>query len=101
MTRRRWQVASCSALATILFAACTTTATKAPMPLDLKITNGRIVDGTGSPWYRGDLGVRGDTIVAIGDLAAENARTTIDARDRIVSPGFIDLLGQSEYSALN
>jgi len=66
--------------------------------LDLKITNGRIIDGTGAPWFRGDVGVRGDTIVAIGDLANEPAKTTVDAQGRIVSPGFIDLLGQDEYS---
>jgi dihydroorotase/N-acyl-D-amino-acid deacylase len=70
------------------------------MPLDLKITNGRIVDGTGSPWYRADIGVRGDTIVAIGDLDREPARMTIDAHERVVAPGFIDLLGQSQYTAL-
>ena len=68
--------------------------------LDLKITNGRIVDGTGAPWYRGDVGVRGDTIVAIGDLSTSSAATTIDARDQIVSPGFIDLLGQSQSAVL-
>ena len=71
------------------------------MPLDLKITNARIIDGTGSPWYRGDIGIRGDSIVAIGELDTEAARTTIDAHDRIVSPGFIDLLGQSQYTALS
>jgi len=64
--------------------------------LDLKITNGRILDGTGAPWFRADVGVRGDTIVAIGDLATEPAKNTIDAQGRIVSPGFIDLLGQDE-----
>src|SRR5438309_10731588 len=67
--------------------------------LNLKITNARIVDGTGAPWYRGDVGVRGDTIVSIGDLSNVAAANTIDAHDNIVSPGFIDLLGQSQYSA--
>jgi dihydroorotase/N-acyl-D-amino-acid deacylase len=66
--------------------------------LDLKITNGRIVDGTGAPWYRGDVGVRGDTIVALGDLHEQPAVTTIDAHDLVVAPGFIDLLGQSQYA---
>src|SRR5438552_5978209 len=66
--------------------------------LDLKITNGRIIDGTGAPWYRGDVGVRGDTIVSIGDLSHVNAAATIDAHDNVVSPGFIDLLGQSQGS---
>ncbi|HJW94298.1 MAG TPA: D-aminoacylase [Thermoanaerobaculia bacterium] len=64
--------------------------------LDLKITNGRILDGTGAPWFRADIGVRGDTIVSIGDLANEPSKTTIDAQNHIVSPGFIDLLGQDE-----
>jgi dihydroorotase/N-acyl-D-amino-acid deacylase len=78
----------------LLSAACAT----APKPamLDLKIINGRIIDGTGAPWYRGDVGVRGDTIVSIGDLSNVSAKTTIDAHDNIVSPGFIDLLGQSQ-----
>ena len=68
--------------------------------LDLKITNGRIIDGTGAPWFRGDVGVRGKTIVAIGNLAADRAATTIDAHDQIISPGFIDLLGQSQSAVL-
>src|SRR4051794_24457015 len=80
----------------LLAAACAT----APKPtmLDLKIINGRIIDGTGAPWYRGDVGVRGDTIVSIGDLSNVSAANTIDARDNVVSPGFIDLLGQSQYA---
>ena len=87
-------------VAAALLTACATTAPKAPM-LDLKITNGRILDGTGAPWFRGDVGVRGDAIVAIGDLAGAQAKVTIDARDQIVSPGFIDLLGQSQANAID
>ena len=68
--------------------------------LDLKITNGRIIDGTGAPWFRGDIGVRGNMIVAIGNLAADRATTTIDAHDQVISPGFIDLLGQSQNAVL-
>jgi N-acyl-D-amino-acid deacylase len=68
--------------------------------LDLLIRNGRIVDGTGAPWFRGDVGISGDTIVAIGDLSGASARETIDAGDQIVSPGFIDLLGWSHYAVL-
>ncbi len=71
-----------------------------PTMLDLKITNARILDGTGAPWFYGDIGVRGDTITAIGNLANEPAKTTIDAQQRIVSPGFIDLLGWSQTSVL-
>ena len=68
--------------------------------LDLKITNARIVDGTGSPWYRGDVGVRGDRIVSIGDLSQAEATTTIDAGNRVVAPGFIDLLGWSQGTVI-
>src|SRR6058998_1091469 len=82
----------------LLLASCATTSTRPT--LDLKITDGRIVDGTGAPWYRGDIGIRGDTIVAIGDLSATSAATTLDAQDQIVSPGFIDLLGQSQSAVL-
>src|SRR5882672_9328610 len=85
-----------SAFCLFLTAGCATQ--PKPVALDLKITNGRIIDGTGAPWFRGDVGVRGDTIVAIGDLVSEPGKTTIDAHGRIVSPGFIDLLGQDENS---
>src|SRR5256714_12662584 len=80
---------------------CLACATTAPKPvLDLKITNARIVDGTGAPWFRGDVGVRGDTIVAVGDLSNVSASSTIDAHDQSLSPGFIDLLGQSQTAVL-
>jgi len=69
-----------------------------PPPLDLKLTHARIVDGTGAPWFRGDVGVRGDTIVAVGDLSSSAATTTLDVRDKVLAPGFIDLLGQSQNS---
>jgi dihydroorotase/N-acyl-D-amino-acid deacylase len=87
--------------AIILGTSCTTMNTPQKAQLDLKITNGRILDGTGAPWYRGDIGVRGDTIVAIGNLSEQTATMTIDARDQIVAPGFIDLLGQSQRSVLS
>ncbi len=67
---------------------------------DLKIVNGRIMDGTGAPWFEGDLGIRGDTIVAMGELDDAPAKKTIDARGQVVAPGFIDLLGQSEDAVL-
>ena len=65
---------------------------------DLVIRNGRIIDGTGSPWYAGDLGIRGGRIAAIGRLDGAAARQTVDAAGMVVAPGFIDMLGQSELT---
>lgn len=62
-----------------------------PASYDLIIRNGRIVDGTGNPWYRGDLGVRGDTIAAIRPRLDATAARVIDAAGQVVAPGFIDL----------
>ena len=70
-------------------------------PFDVVIRNARIVDGTGNPWYRGDVGVRGDRIVAIGRLSATGARRVIDAGDRVVTPGFIDMMGTSSRPHLS
>ncbi len=67
---------------------------------DVVIANGRIVDGTGAPWFRGDVGIVGDRIAAIGSLGDATAATRIDAANLIVAPGFIDLLGQSEFNVL-
>jgi N-acyl-D-amino-acid deacylase len=67
---------------------------------DVIIANGRIVDGTGAPWFRGDVGIVGDRIAAIGALGDASAATRIDAGNLIVAPGFIDLLGQSEFNVL-
>ncbi len=60
-------------------------------PYDLIIRNGRIIDGTGSPWYRGDVAVRGDTIAQVAYSISEPATRVIDAGGQIVSPGFIDM----------
>ena len=67
---------------------------------DLVITNGHIIDGTGSPWYSGDLGIRDGKIAAIGNLALASRKRTIDAAGKVVAPGFIDMLGQSELTIL-
>jgi len=69
-------------------------------PYDIVIRNGRIIDGTGSPWYAGDVGIRAGKIAAVGHLEGEPARRSIDARGMVVAPGFIDMLGQSETSIL-
>jgi dihydroorotase/N-acyl-D-amino-acid deacylase len=67
---------------------------------DVIIRNGHIIDGTGSPWYSGDIGIRDGRIAAIGTLANATAKQTIDAHGRVVAPGFIDMLGQSELRML-
>ena len=67
---------------------------------DLIITNGHIIDGTGSPWYSGDIGIRDGRIVAIGNLSQAQGKRTIDAHGMVVAPGFIDMLGQSEDTIL-
>src|SRR5271168_3252231 len=67
---------------------------------DLVITNGHIIDGTGSPWYSGDVGIRDGKVAAIGNLSAAPRTRTIDAQGKVVAPGFIDMLGQSEMTIL-
>src|SRR5206468_9471359 len=69
-------------------------------PFDIVITNGHIVDGTGSPWYSGDVGIRAGRITAIGNLHDAARKQTIDAHGQVVAPGFIDMLGQSEMTML-
>jgi dihydroorotase/N-acyl-D-amino-acid deacylase len=69
-------------------------------PFDLVITSGHIIDGTGSPWYSGDVGIRDGKIAAIGNLADASRKRTIDVGGKIVAPGFIDMLGQSELTIL-
>ena len=67
---------------------------------DLIIANGHIIDGTGSPWYSGDIGIKSGRIAAIGNLSKAQRKRTLDAHGMIVAPGFIDMLGQSELTVL-
>ena len=68
-----------------------TLSAQSPQHFDILIRNGRVLDGTGNPWYRADIGIRGDRIAAMGSLANATAKIAIDAADRYVSPGFIDV----------
>jgi N-acyl-D-amino-acid deacylase len=67
---------------------------------DIRILHGDVIDGTGHARVRADVGIRGDSITAIGDLSRSSSKMTIDARGQVVTPGFIDLLGHSEGSVL-
>jgi N-acyl-D-aspartate/D-glutamate deacylase len=96
-------VSVAAALQVVLAAALTASCIRKPLEFDLVITNGRVVDGSGSPGYSADLAIRGDTIVRIGQLTKRerrSARKIINAQGLVVSPGFIDILAHSEYTLL-
>jgi N-acyl-D-aspartate/D-glutamate deacylase len=68
---------------------------------DVLLRNGRLVDGSGNPWTYADVGIIGDRVAFIGRAGAGlTAKRTIDATGLIVAPGFIDMLGQSEFNLL-
>ena len=83
----------------ILFFACSPPPT-ADRPFDVLITNGRIVDGSGNPWYRADVGVRNGLIAEIGNLSGRAALRIVDAGGRVVAPGFIDMMGGRTFPML-
>ncbi|SFR50515.1 N-acyl-D-aspartate/D-glutamate deacylase [Robiginitalea myxolifaciens] len=86
---------SCTALLILLLAGCSQ-----PESFDTIIRGGTILDGSGSAGYSADLGIRGDTIAAIGDLSAAKASTNIDATGLHVAPGFINMLSWANVSLL-
>jgi N-acyl-D-amino-acid deacylase len=110
LSRRRVAIVAAGLLAGALAGACgrgeQAPALSAASPaaagrtFDVVIANGRVVDGTGAPWFRADVGIRGDRIAAMGDLSSARALARIDAAGQVVAPGFIDLLGQSEFNVL-
>jgi dihydroorotase/N-acyl-D-amino-acid deacylase len=91
-------VATASLAAALLAAGIASAA--APEGYDLVFAGGRIADGSGRPLVTGDVGVIGDRIAAIGDLSRARAKRRIDARRLVIAPGFIDMLGWSEYNLL-
>jgi len=76
------------------------TAHAASAAFDIVIANGHIIDGSGSPWVAGDVGIRAGHIAAIGNLSSSPRKQTIDAHGQVVAPGFIDMLGQSELTMM-
>jgi len=94
-----WLTAILPLLSFLTGVACSTAPRSAQPSFDLVIENGHIIDGTGSPWYGADIGIREGKIAAIGHLAGQATRS-IDAHGMVVAPGFIDMLGQSELTIL-
>src|SRR5688572_12082374 len=95
---QRWRRATAYVLSSVLVSvACGRQAARPQPDCDVLLAGGRIVDGSGAPAFLGDVCVRGDRIADMGTMGQRTAARTIDATGLVVSPGFIDLLGQSEY----
>ena len=95
---QRWKSVLLTAVLLLSFAPLE--AREPARPFDIVITNGHIIDGTSSPWYSGDIGIREGKIASIGNLSESPRNRTIDAHGMVVAPGFIDMLGQSEGTIL-
>ena len=67
---------------------------------DLFVKNGQVVDGSGNPWFKADVGVKEGKIVAVGDLSGAEAARTLDAASLVVCPGFIDIHNHSDIGVL-
>ncbi|MBX7186497.1 MAG: D-aminoacylase [Vicinamibacteria bacterium] len=100
MHPRFWLSLALSAALTAIGSPQTTPAVREAGPCDLLFAGGRVVDGTGAPWFRADVCVRGERIAAVGRLDGAAAKRRIDASRLVVAPGFIDMMGQSEYRLL-
>lgn len=95
-----WRGGARACVLLIVFALTALLIAQAQPTYDFIISGARIVDGTGAAWFYGDLAIQGDRIVAIGNLRNATAKQRIDATGLVVSPGFIDVQGQSEFNIL-
>ena len=95
-----WTVAALIGLSLAFRCSLSLAAVRALPTYDLIIEHGRVVDGTGAPWFAADVGIRAGRIAAIGQLDKATANRRINAAGRVVAPGFIDMLGQSELTLL-
>ena len=95
-----WTVAALIGLSLAFGCSLSLAAVRALPTYDLIIEHGRVVDGTGAPWFAADIGIRAGRIAAIGQLDKATANRRINAAGRVVAPGFIDMLGQSELTLL-
>ena len=97
MTTQRSKIFATTALALLLLAAADAGAQSPPVAqADILITNGHVVDGTGGAWFQADVAITGDKIVYVG-RAPVKAKRVIDAKGKVVSPGFIDMHSHSEF----
>ena len=94
------RVAALIGLSLALSGSLSLAADRALPTYDLIIEHGRVVDGTGAPWFAADVGIRAGRVAAIGRLDKATAKRRINAAGRVVAPGFIDMLGQSELTLL-
>src|SRR6185436_3716078 len=89
--RFRCRIPRMRVIAAAMLLAATLTPANQEQPFDLVITNARLLDGSGNPWLREDLAIRGDRIVARGRVSGSKATRVIDAKGLVVAPGFIDV----------
>jgi N-acyl-D-amino-acid deacylase len=87
----RWSLQSVLVACAVLGLVAETATPQGGPPYDLVFRNGRVLDGSGNPWIRADVAIRGDRIVAVGRLGGAAARRSVDVGDRYVAPGFIDV----------
>ena len=94
------RIRNCAGYVLLIFLLLPALAVAQRAEYDFIISGAHIVDGTGAPWIAGDIAIAGDRVVAIGDLSKASARKRLEANGLVVSPGFIDVQGQSEFNLL-